>query len=294
MSPLQAVDATVTQAPSFNSTFYTVAVSIIPILYLAVAVQGPLYANLMQTTFRTLLNFASGISPHKEELRRENDGMVFRLFIGMLAGWTAFAILFFGIPCEILGLLSLFWQRQVGTSWFVLLAVVFLTLVVAGGPIASMTKPIVDMVPLMNTVKDQSVLLVVVPIIISNGHVLLVRRATTGPDSDWDFPRGKVDIGETVSAAVIRYSLEVDGLPVSPKRYLGQELDLKTGANFYYISCIPRFDDDDFIAIERVIPLDSRGNAAETAWCGLAELNRRLSGAIFGPVRRYLDTTLNS
>jgi ADP-ribose pyrophosphatase YjhB (NUDIX family) len=277
-------------AAAFNSTFYVASVTIIPVLYLAVAVQGPLYGNLMQASFRAFLNYVSGISLRKNKLLYDREETLLRIGIGIFTGWVATAILFFGIVCEILGLLSLYRQRAVGGSWLVLAAVIFMTIVVVGGPISAMAKPAFDVVPLLGIVKDEPESVMVVAVLISNEHVLLVRSMTAGPNPEWSFPRGNPERRETISVAVIRNTLETTNFVVSVVRPLGRRLDPESGREEFYVACIPRYEDDIFDG-GKIVRTYPSGDTAEIMWCNLAQLDSRIRG-IYGPVRRYLSATL--
>jgi hypothetical protein len=74
--------------PAFNGLFYATAATIIPVLFLAIAVQGPLYGDLLKASGATLRRFRehkAGASPRR---------LVMRLWIGsVLASSAAVAIL---------------------------------------------------------------------------------------------------------------------------------------------------------------------------------------------------------
>src|ERR1700735_3347788 len=96
-------------APAFNGLFYATAATIIPVLFLAIAVQGPLYGDLLKASAATLGRFRehrAGSSPRR---------LVLRLWIGsVLASSAAVAILIVTVGGEIEALLSLNMERAYG------------------------------------------------------------------------------------------------------------------------------------------------------------------------------------
>jgi hypothetical protein len=125
-----------TPAPAFNSTFYATAATIIPVLFLAIAVQGHMYENLMKAA-----SDAIETGYRQARLwRRSPSSVRTRQVIGpfltpYLAIGVAVVILIFGVSGEILALTSLYLQRPAdGSPQSVLTAAAILTVATAAVP----------------------------------------------------------------------------------------------------------------------------------------------------------------
>ena len=113
----------------FNGLFYATAATIIPVLYLALAVQGNLYTDLLKA--------GSGADPRVFRRRfREDPRGPLRVIIGQIfrlaAAGIAVGIPIFGTLGEIQALITLYRGHTVGLPLVVLAAVVFLTAAAAG------------------------------------------------------------------------------------------------------------------------------------------------------------------
>jgi hypothetical protein len=120
-------------APAFNTAFYATAATIIPVLFLAIAVQGSLYGDLLKASTKTLDRFrerSAGSSPPQRALR----AWIASLLVSLLASCTAITILIFGVTGEIQALASLSSQQVEGDPHGPLIAAVLLTLASAAGP----------------------------------------------------------------------------------------------------------------------------------------------------------------
>ena len=120
-------------APAFNTAFYATAATIIPVLFLAIAVQGSLYGDLLKASTKTLDRFrerSAGCSPPQRALR----AWIASLLVSLLASITAITILIFGVTGEIQALASLSSQQVKGDPHGPLIAAVMLTLASAAGP----------------------------------------------------------------------------------------------------------------------------------------------------------------
>jgi hypothetical protein len=120
-------------APAFNTAFYATAATIIPVLFLAIAVQGSLYSDLLKASTKTLDRFRerrAGSSPPQRALR----AWMASLLVSVLASCTAITILIFGVTGEIQALASLSSQQVQGDPHGPLIAAVLLTLASAAGP----------------------------------------------------------------------------------------------------------------------------------------------------------------
>lgn len=131
-----------TAAPAFNGLFYATAATIIPVLFLAIAVQGPLYGDLLKasgTTLRRFREHKAGSSPRR---------LVLRLWIGsVLASSAAVAILIVTVGGEIEALLSLNAQRAYGDPHAAIAAAVLLTAAAAIGPALAFVRLMVTLYP---------------------------------------------------------------------------------------------------------------------------------------------------
>jgi hypothetical protein len=118
-------------APAFNGLFYATAATIIPVLFLAVAVQGRTYESLLTT-----------LSKLQKRLERpgdpDNSGLYWQVINGL-----AFFIILFGTLGEIYAVLSLYWQRPEGPQ-VIAVSVVLLTITVTGGPTLAYGRIMVD------------------------------------------------------------------------------------------------------------------------------------------------------
>jgi hypothetical protein len=132
-------------APAFNGLFYATAATIIPVLFLAIAVQGPLYGDLLKASAAALRRFRehkAGSSPRR---------LVLRLWIGsVLASSAAVAILIVtvgGEIGEIEALLSLNAQRAYGDPHAAIAAAVLLTAAAAVGPALAFARLMITLYP---------------------------------------------------------------------------------------------------------------------------------------------------
>ncbi len=129
-------------APPFNGLFYATAATIIPVLFLAIAVQGPLYGDLLKASDAALRRFRehrAGSSPRR---------LVLRLWIGsVLASSAAVAILIVTVGGEIEALLSLNVERAYGDPHAAIAAAVLLTVAAAVGPALAFARLMVTLHP---------------------------------------------------------------------------------------------------------------------------------------------------
>ena len=119
-------------AAPFNATFYATVATVIPVLFLAVAVQGPIYANVLKTIHRMDPN------KHRATMRRWPFTLVIGAAYIFLFG-VLFAVLIpiLGVLGEIDALVSLAAQHAVGTQGGVLFSALLLLLMAGVGPIAA-------------------------------------------------------------------------------------------------------------------------------------------------------------
>jgi hypothetical protein len=129
-------------APAFNGLFYATAATIIPVLFLAIAVQGPLYGDLLKASAATLRRFRAhkaGSSPRR---------LILRLWAGsVLASSAAVAILIVTVGGEIEALLSLNAERAYGDPHAAIAAAMLLTAAAAIGPALAFARLMVTLYP---------------------------------------------------------------------------------------------------------------------------------------------------
>jgi hypothetical protein len=117
---------TAAAVPSFNGLFYATAATVIPVLFLAIAVQGSRYQDLTGPMVRAV------------ERGRNSRTWYERLAFSALAGGNlgaAFLTLVYGVAGEIAAILALISQQASGIELALAAgAPILLTLVVAVGP----------------------------------------------------------------------------------------------------------------------------------------------------------------
>ena len=84
---------------------------------------------------------------------------------------------------------------------------------------------------------DPSTMLVAVAIVTSALGVLIGRRTDGTPP--WTFPSGKIEPGESPSAAAVREVMEETGLAARAVGILGQRVHPKTGRTLVYVAAEP-------------------------------------------------------
>lgn len=122
---------------TFNKEFYTTVATVIPVLYLALTVQGQLYGSMLRQGWRRLL-------------RKERDwGLSLRLLRLAVAVWlivAAVVILAAGLGGEILAIFALYNASGSLAGPWVLLSVIVLVVAAAVGPLwAFLRLPLVHM-----------------------------------------------------------------------------------------------------------------------------------------------------
>lgn len=142
-------------APAFNADFYTVAATVIPVLFLALAVQGSVYGDLLKTFARGMREMFSANDQAQTPartlrvvVRRAVPG-----FVTVIPMMLATLIILFGIFGEILALLALYSRRPlrgirilptilpaVPPDLPVLLAVITLTVIAGAVPALALCK----------------------------------------------------------------------------------------------------------------------------------------------------------
>jgi hypothetical protein len=113
-------------APAFNGLFDATAATVIPVLFLAVAVQGDLLQRLVR-----LADSAAA---------RVIKAPVRAMTVSYLCGVAAVAMTLYSAAGEIQAILSLYWQRTVGEQSTVLYAVLITTAAAVSGPVQVIGK----------------------------------------------------------------------------------------------------------------------------------------------------------
>jgi len=116
--------------PTFNADFYVAGATVIPVLFLAIAVQGPVLDQLLRQTLAWLVRFSVA--------RRQRPGVVRmtpRALLWYIAAAVPYAlaifVLFCGIGAEVVSFFSLANRENAGPPGLVLSAVVSLTVAAA-------------------------------------------------------------------------------------------------------------------------------------------------------------------
>jgi len=124
-------------APHFNADFYTVAATVIPVLFLAVAVQGSMYEELLKAIAIATLRAAGAAfrASQANNLRRAAAAILVQAVAAYIPLLLVAGIVVTGIAGEIQALIGLAWQRNAGQPFSVLFAAVFLTITAGAGPI---------------------------------------------------------------------------------------------------------------------------------------------------------------
>ncbi|MDH6580322.1 NUDIX hydrolase [Kitasatospora sp. MAP5-34] len=120
-------------------------------------------------------------------------------------------------------------------------------------------------------------------IVVRGGRVLMVRRRASEGELSWQFPGGKIEVGETPAQAAVRETREEVGLDVAALRLLGGRVHPKTGRRLTYVACAARTGAAYVAAPDEV---------AELAWVSHAEIPAYVPYGIFEPVQAYLDAAL--
>ena len=120
--------------PAFNGLFYATAATIIPVLFLALAVQGRLYEDLLKASAEAWWRF-------RRQARQGNDLPALAAFLGSFAAADAALItVLYGIGGEIQALVDLDRQRASATAWSPLAAAVILTAALGVAPAVAFAR----------------------------------------------------------------------------------------------------------------------------------------------------------
>jgi hypothetical protein len=117
-------------SPAFNGLFYATAATIIPVLFLAIAVQGLAFQQVL-LAMRWLNGATNAARRRHDYYRRYSLPLGLATIAAML---IAAAIPYLGAAGEIDAILALYHQQASGAGSLVLAATILLAIVAAGGP----------------------------------------------------------------------------------------------------------------------------------------------------------------
>jgi hypothetical protein len=121
--------AMTTAASSFNSDYYVATATVIPVLFLAIAVQGTLLQKMTK-----IIASLSGEPGERATTSMDQVGSFVAFAARMLLAILGLAVVFFGVGGEVMSILSLMWQRSVGADLTPGVAVIGLTGLAATAP----------------------------------------------------------------------------------------------------------------------------------------------------------------
>lgn len=120
-------------------------------------------------------------------------------------------------------------------------------------------------------------------IIVSDGKVLMVRRAVKEGKLSWQFPAGAIEAGEAAEDAAVRETLEETGLTVKAVKLIGERIHPNTGRAMSYTAC-------------EVVDGEARVADAEeldaVAWVAHSEITDYVPYPLYEKVQEYLDDVL--
>ena len=109
----------------FNADFYVTCATVIPVLYLAVAVQGRTYESVLRASRTVAQSKVSERWPYR----------TWRFFISRFLDYLAFSIVFFGVWGEVAALIALYKGSERGQQPVVFMATLILLATAAAGPL---------------------------------------------------------------------------------------------------------------------------------------------------------------
>jgi hypothetical protein len=145
MSYALAIHANAAAAPAFNGLFYATAATVIPVLFLALAVQGDALTDVLRGTARI---FGRSLARYRALSPKSTwaDLMQMLGFGGAaLVGWTlAFITLVYGTIGEIDAIVSLSRHRAYGVPSYVVTATVTLTILAVTPPAVILARSVIS------------------------------------------------------------------------------------------------------------------------------------------------------
>jgi hypothetical protein len=132
---------------TFNGLYYATIATVIPVLFVAVAVQGPAYANLLQQAHRVNQVGKSAKDELGGSLPDEVSAPLLRALRTIVEAitLTAYLLIAAGILGEITAIIALYRERASGTFGLITLtATIMLLLAGAFGPFCALVKAMWD------------------------------------------------------------------------------------------------------------------------------------------------------
>jgi hypothetical protein len=143
----------VAAALAFNGSFYSTVATIIPVLFLAIAVQGTAYGTLVKTVAYGIRLYRRAMPVTSTVIRMSPLTGAWVLTVAVVGAWLALGLLMLasaltlisGLAGEIIAVTALYRQRAVaGSGAFVLGATIFLAVMTAAGPTWALGRSLVQ------------------------------------------------------------------------------------------------------------------------------------------------------
>jgi hypothetical protein len=130
---------------AFNATFYVAAAAIIPVLFLALAVQGNAYQKLIRASADVTRAYSRTMVPLAEAGQLSALEALVGSFIVSMPALVALLVLFYGSVCEIVAIIALYQQHASALAGeYVVGGLIFLTIAVAAGPAGALGKDLLQ------------------------------------------------------------------------------------------------------------------------------------------------------
>jgi 8-oxo-dGTP diphosphatase len=120
-------------------------------------------------------------------------------------------------------------------------------------------------------------------IIVSEGKVLMVRRAVKEGKLSWQFPAGAIEAGEVAEEAAVRETLEETGLTVKAVKLIGERIHPNTGRAMSYTACE---------VVEGEARVADEDELDAVAWVAHSEITDYVPYPLYEKVQEYLDEVL--
>ncbi len=170
-----ALAARAAAAPPFNANFYIVAATIIPVLFIALVVQGGVYENLLKAV-RAVDRRTARDRPLYEQLAATAAWLVLMPI--------AYAIVAFGAVSEATAVYALYQQQaSITTATLVLAGTIFMVIATAAGPALALLRILVASYrdDLREDLREYLNLLRLAGIIRGKPHARPARRSSANP-----------------------------------------------------------------------------------------------------------------
>jgi 8-oxo-dGTP diphosphatase len=125
---------------------------------------------------------------------------------------------------------------------------------------------------------------IVAAIVTSRLGILVARRNDGKPP--WTFIAGEIEPEEDPADAAVREVREETGLHTRAMGVIGRRIHPHTGREIIYLAACPTHGTEAFVGDEQEL--------AEVRWVDLAQADELMGGAMFEPVRSYLEQTLKA